>query len=99
LWVLLMQIGHQTLKTITVYVYLLAGGAISWCSKKQHTATLSSTKPEYESISQASREAIWVRRLITDFSLNGAVALPTKILGDNQGALALVKKYSSSLKE
>jgi hypothetical protein len=53
-------------RSIGGYVHLLAGGAISWKSKKQNTVALSSTEAEYMATTQAAKEAIWLRQLLKD---------------------------------
>jgi hypothetical protein len=40
------------------YIFTLAGGAISWCSKKQSSVALSSMKAEYIAASEAAKEGI-----------------------------------------
>jgi hypothetical protein len=50
-------------KSTTGYVFLAAGGAITWKSKKQTMIALSSTEAEYVALSEAGREAIWLRNL------------------------------------
>ncbi|MCO5575677.1 hypothetical protein L7F22_029481 [Adiantum nelumboides] len=70
------------------YVYTLAGDASSWCSRLQKIVALSTTEAEYISATEASKEAIWLGRLVRDFGL------PTyaPVLGcDSQSALCLAK--------
>ena len=48
--------------------YLFLGGgrnlaAISWSSKRQRTVALSSTEAEYMGLTQAAKEAVWLRQL------------------------------------
>ena len=50
----------DTRKSASGYVYTLASGAISWCSRLQKIVTLSITKVEYISATEASKEAIWM---------------------------------------
>ena len=50
----------DTRKSTSSYIYTLAGGAISWCSRLQKIVTLSITKVEYISATEASKEAIWM---------------------------------------
>jgi hypothetical protein len=71
------------------YVYNLAGGAISWSSKKQTSIALSSTEAEYIAGAHAAKEVVWLRRLLTELglSLNG----PTTLLMDNQSAMKIAK--------
>lgn len=71
------------------YVFLRAGGAISWQSRKQPTPALSSTESELFALTAAFKEALsWRNRLE---SIGFPIAGPTKILCDNQGALALIR--------
>ncbi|KAH8323020.1 hypothetical protein KR067_004494 [Drosophila pandora] len=64
----------------TGYIYLLAGGPISWRSKKQRIVALSSTEAEYKALSAAFKEAIVMRRLIMEIGC-----------GDNHTPIALTK--------
>ena len=69
-------------------LFVMTGGAVSWMSKKQATVALSTTEAEYVALCSATQEAIWLRRLLGDLDgdlVNG----PTRILGDNQGAIAI----------
>ena len=50
-------------KSISGYVFLSGGGAITWGSKKQTTTTLSSTEAEYIALSEAACEVMWLRYL------------------------------------
>lgn len=74
------------------YVFLLAGGPISWSSKKQAIISLLSTESEYIAYSHATQEYTWLRLLLTEmgFPLNQ----PTPVLTDNQLAIAIGKNAS-----
>ena len=76
-------------KLTSGYVFLAAGGAITWMSKKQQTVALSSTEAEYVAMSDASREALWLRSLYGELSL--PQAKPSVIKGDNNGAIAMTR--------
>jgi hypothetical protein len=79
----------QTRRSTSGYVFLSAGAAISWSSKKQRSVALSTTEAEYVAMSEACKEAIWLQRLMDDLGrkLDG----PMLLLSDNQGAIALVR--------
>jgi len=79
----------ETRRSVTGYVFRMAGGAISWTAKRQSLVTVSSTEAEYVAMSFAAREAIWLRMLLDE--LGFAQRGPTLIRGDNQSALTLVK--------
>jgi hypothetical protein len=48
------------------YVFKVANSTISWSSKKQATVAKSTTEAEYVALSQATQEAIWMRKLLSD---------------------------------
>lgn len=48
---------------------MLNGGPVSWCSKRQVTVALSSTEAEYIALTQAAKEATWLRLLLTELGL------------------------------
>jgi hypothetical protein len=47
-------------RSITGYVVDVAGGSVSWASKKQPTVALSTVKAKYIATSNATKEAIWL---------------------------------------
>src|SRR5260221_1362962 len=63
---------------ISSFIFIMAGAAISWSSKKQPSVALSSTEGEYMAMTHATKEAIWI-----------PLPNPTTLLVDNQGAIAL----------
>ncbi len=77
------------LKSTSGYVFLAAGGAITWRSKKQTVVALSSTEAEYVALSEAGREACWLRNLSEE--LGFPQNMPTALIGDNLGALAMAR--------
>jgi hypothetical protein len=77
----------STKRSVTGYVYTLAGGAISWNSKLQPTVALSSTEAEYMAAAAATQDAIYLREFLA--SLHFVQDGPTIIYEDNQGAIAL----------
>ena len=75
------------LKSTSAYVFLAAGGAITWQSKKQSVVALSSTEAEYVALSEAGHEACWLRNLCKE--LGFPQSMPTTLIGDNLEALAM----------
>jgi hypothetical protein len=76
-------------KSTSGFVFMLGGGAISWSSKKQQSVALSSTEAEYIAGAHAAKEAVWLRRLLTD--LNFPFSAPTLLRIDNQSAIAIAR--------
>ena len=69
-------------------MFLMAGGPISWLSKKQATVTLSTSEAEYIALSLATQEAVWLRRLLSDLRApNG----PVMLMEGNQEAIAIAE--------
>jgi ATP-binding cassette subfamily B (MDR/TAP) protein 1 len=53
-------------KSITGYVFIITGGAVSWVSKLQTVVALSTTEAEYMAATQACKEAMWMKKLIEE---------------------------------
>ena len=76
---------------ISGYAFLLHGGAVSWAAKRQEIVSLSTTESEYVAVTHASKEALWLRSLISQlFDISLA---PTPLFSDNQSAIALTKDH------
>ncbi|KAH9704361.1 Integrase catalytic domain-containing protein [Citrus sinensis] len=56
-------------RSITGYVYTLCGGAVSWKASLQSVVALSTTEVEYIALSEAVKEAIWLKGLVTELGL------------------------------
>ena len=65
----------------------MADSTTSWCSKKQGTVAKSTTEAEYVALSQATQEAIYLRKLLAD--LGYKADLPTVLYEDNQGTIEI----------
>ena len=79
--------SNKDRKSISAYIGMFCGAAISWQSKKQPTITLSMTEAEYMALVQATKESIWIQRLLLEI---GRTAENHKIVySDNQGSIAL----------
>jgi len=65
----------------------MAGGAITWSSKKQSTVTLSTAEAEYIAATHAAKQVLWHRSLFKELDL----LLPTTstIFTDNQAAISI----------
>ena len=50
-------------KSTSRYMFCIAGGPMSWQSKKQSTVALSTVEAEYVALSSAAQECVWMRRL------------------------------------
>ena len=75
-------------KSQSGYVFILNGAAVSWCSSKQCTVAKSSTESEYIAASEASSEAVWMKRFIVELGVVPSALDPLIIYCDNMGAIA-----------
>ena len=79
----------DTRRSTSGYIFKIADGVVSWRSKKQSTVAKSTTEAEYVALSQATQEAIWLRRLLSDLGCKADG--PTLIKEDNQGAIEIAR--------
>lgn len=75
-------------KSTSGSVFLLAGGAISWSSKKQPVVTLSTTEAEYVAAAACACQCIWLRRILTTLGHKEESSI---ILCDNSSTIQLSK--------
>jgi hypothetical protein len=74
-------------KSTSGYCFSLGSAMISWSSRKQGSIAQSTAEAEYIAASVASREAVWLRKLLSD--LFSAELEPTVIHCDNQSCIKL----------
>ena len=74
-------------KSTSGYCFCLGSGMVSWSSRKQTSFALSSTEAEYIASSLGAREAVWLRKLLSDL-FKGHLK-PTVIYCDNQSCIKL----------
>ncbi|GMI77806.1 hypothetical protein HRI_001449800 [Hibiscus trionum] len=80
---------HSTRRSTTGYIFSLGSGAISWCSKRQPTVSLSSTEAEYRSAASAAQESTWLKQLMED--LHQPTDYQVRLLCDNLSAIRLAE--------
>jgi len=78
---------HDDHRSTSGFVFDVAGSSISWFSKKQATVATSSVEAEYVALANVTKEAIWLRTLLTELDFPPTMA--TMIHADNQGCIAL----------
>ncbi len=85
----------DTRRSTTGFVFILHGGAITWLSKRQSTVAASTTEAEFIAAAQATKEALWLRLLLSDL---GVQVNTFQIMADNQSALKLLKNRVLSVR-
>ena len=80
------------------FLFTLNGGAVSWNSSKQPTTSDSTTEAEYIATSDAAKEAVWLKKFITDLGVIPTISNPIPLLCDNNGSIAQAKEPRSHQK-
>ena len=75
------------MKSQTGYVFVINGGAVDWKSKKQSTIAMHAAQAEYVAASEASMEAVWIRKYIEDLGVMPSISNPTDMYCDNTAAI------------
>ncbi|KAG8488952.1 hypothetical protein CXB51_016966 [Gossypium anomalum] len=85
-------------KSTTGYIYLLAGGAISWKSVKQTLVASSTMAAEFVACYEASNHGILLRNFVTGLRILENVKRPLKLFCDNKSAVLYSNNNRSSSK-
>lgn len=75
-------------RSVTGYVFQVGGNTISWRSGLQHIVALSTTESEYMALTEAVKEAIWLKGFCGDL---GFQQENVKVFCDSQSAIHLAK--------
>eukprot|EP00253_Pinus_taeda_P032982 PITA_32982 len=76
-------------KSTAGYVFTLGSRPITWAVKKQAAISLSSVEAEYRGAVEASKEALWLRQILSVFGFQQQHL--TTLWCDNQSAIQLYK--------
>ena len=80
--------GLDKRRSFTGYVFTICGCTVSWKASLQATVALSTTEAEYMAISEACKEAIWLRGLYSELC---EVSSCITIHCDSQSAICVTK--------
>ena len=81
---------RDSMKSTSGYIYLLAGGAISWKSVKRSIVASSTMTAKFVACYEASNHGIWLRNFVTGLHIMDGIERPLKLFCDNK----LVVLYS-----
>ncbi|KAL4387609.1 hypothetical protein GQ457_09G018700 [Hibiscus cannabinus] len=70
------------------FVFCLNGGAVSWKSSTQDTIADSTTEVEYIAASEAAKEAVWIKKFISELGIVPSISDVVGLYCDNNGAIA-----------
>ena len=82
------QSDRDDSKSQSGYVFTLNDRAVSWKSSKQETNADSTTELEYIAASEAAKEAVWIKKFITELGVVPNIVHPILLYCDNNGAIA-----------
>uniref|UniRef100_A0A2N9GYL9 Reverse transcriptase Ty1/copia-type domain-containing protein n=1 Tax=Fagus sylvatica TaxID=28930 RepID=A0A2N9GYL9_FAGSY len=77
----------DVLKSTSGYVFMLAGGAISWKSVKQTLTASSTMQAEYVACYEATLQAVWLRNFISRLEIVDSISKPLTIYNDNSATV------------
>ena len=89
------QTDQDDYRSQSGFVFYLNGSAVSWKSSKQDTVADSTTEAEYIAASEVAKEAVWIRKFITELGVVPSIADPIELYCDNNGAIAQAKEPRS----
>ncbi|CAL1353246.1 unnamed protein product [Linum trigynum] len=81
----------DTRKSTFGYLFLLAGGEISWKSAKQPVIVTSTMEAEFIACYEATNHGLWLRNFIYGLGIVDTIAKPLKIYCDNSAAVFFSK--------
>ncbi|RVW28694.1 Retrovirus-related Pol polyprotein from transposon TNT 1-94 [Vitis vinifera] len=74
------------------YIFMLAGGAVSWKSVKQTLIASSTMEAEFIACYEASNHGIWLQNFVTQLQIVDGIEKPLRINCDNKAAELYSKK-------
>ncbi|PKI50683.1 hypothetical protein CRG98_028920 [Punica granatum] len=79
----------------TKEMFLIYGGDEELVSFKQETIANSTTEAEYIAVSNAAKEAVLIKKFVTELVVIPSIADPVNLYCDNNGAIAQAKETGS----
>ena len=80
-------------RSVTGFIFMLAGAPLSWQSRQQPSVALSSMESEYMAACAAAQEAVWLIQLLKEFTCQ--FFHPVVIFEDNSACIAYVKNNNN----
>lgn len=84
------------LKSTSGYVFMMAGGAVSWKSVKQSLTATSTMQAKYIAVHEATGQTLWLRNFILEIKIVDSIQRPLKIFCDNAAAVFFAKNNKRS---
>jgi len=72
---------RDTRRSTLGYVFTMAGGAVTWSSKRQATVALSTVEAEYVAMSRCAQQMVWMQTWLDEVEI--VHAMPGVVKGDS----------------
>jgi len=82
-------------KSTSGYIFMMAGGAVSWRSAKQTLIATSTMEAEFVSCFEATLHGVWLRSFISGLRIMDSISKPLRIYCDNSAAVFMAKNNKS----
>ena len=80
-------------KSTSEYIFMLAGGVVSWRSMKQTLTATSTMEVEFVSCFEATSHGVWLRSFIIGLRVVDSIQRSLRLFCDNSAAVFLAKNY------
>jgi len=77
------------------YIFMLAGGAVSWKSVKQTLTTTSTMESEFVSCFEATLHGVWLKSFMSGLRVVDSISRPLKLYCDNFVVVFMSKNNKS----
>ncbi|XP_070025695.1 secreted RxLR effector protein 161-like [Nicotiana sylvestris] len=85
----------DTGKSTSGYIFLFAGGVVSWKSVKQTIVATSTMEAEFIACYEATSQALWLKNFISGLRVVDSISRPLRIFCDNLAAILFSKNNKS----
>ena len=82
-------------KSTSGYIFMFAGGVVSWRSAKQTLVATSTTEAEFVSCFEATSHGVWLKSFISGLRVVDSISKPLRMYCDNSAAVFLAKNNKS----
>ncbi|TYK26645.1 gag/pol protein [Cucumis melo var. makuwa] len=93
------QTDKDARKSTSGLIFTPNGGAVVWRSVKQTCIADSTLEAEYVAACEAAKEAVWLRKFLTDLKSVPNMHLPITLYCDNSGAVVNSREPRSHKRE
>lgn len=82
----------DTRRSVTGYVFIKNGAAVTWSSQRQQTVALSTTEAEFMAACAATKETMWIKQFLSDINEYKQDSMCLNL--DNQSAISVIKNIN-----